>query len=413
MPRKKKDLIKEAADKAAEGYKLLGLDPEGKPLEAAPGATTDQLQQATPGEEGQPAPSGTDKTDKQDADKDEAIKETAAPDKPASAPDVEQLQKNYDHLRSYADRVSGENASLKKEMADLRSQIQILLSVQPPDQGQPQAKGADASQHGAGGEHTGDVGTQAQTSTQAETLQQKKERLRALADEFPEIGGVILEYIDALEQTTQTRITQVEQTLHSQVKPVVDTFVEDTRRRALEEAERKKKEHADAIAKAIPNWQSLVFDGDRTDESGRRYLNPAFDNFLLSHPAGDDYFRMLFPDEPGKGASAGMVIQILQEFAKSDYSKGLTQTIAEKRNNDAAGDLQNDRKPKPLVPDTGPKSAVDKLKAGMPVTQADIQEVMKLCRGDSQKWAELWPLVQKAQEEKRIVVEWGNPALYT
>lgn len=429
-PKTRDELIKEATDKATEGYRSIGLDPDGNPIQDAPGAPGDQQStqaggEPAPGQVGQPEPAAPhDQADKQaaalagaDPDKDNPGAAQAEP-APATGdtPNVEQLQQNYDHLRSYADRTSGENsqirgenAQLKNQVAELKSQIQILLSAQPTGQGQPQDAAA-ATQLDAGGEDsTGEVGAPAQTSSQTGTPSLKKEKLIALAEEFPDIGNAILEYAEELEQETQGRIAKLEQA----VRPVVDTIVEDTKRKAQSDIERVQKEHFDAIEKAFPQWQNMLYSG-QVDEQGRQFLNPAFDNWLTEHPAGNDYLRLLWPTDPKQGASTGMVINILKEFAESDHGKTTPQTIAEQRHQSAKSDLQGDRRPKAIVPDTNPKGAIDKLKAGRPVTQADIQEVMKVCRGDAQKWTELWPLVQKAQQEHRIVIEGaGNPALYT
>lgn len=433
-PRTRDELIQAATDKAAAGYSALGLNPDGTPLQGAPGAPEgQQLQQTTgepaPGEDGTNPPAAPhDQADKQAAepgapDLDKADRGIpAVPANPETPPDVEieQLQQNYNHLRSYADRTSGENAQLrgevaqlKTQVADLKSQIQVLLSAQPTgQQGQPQDAAAAMRQDAGGDDTTGDVGSPAQTSTQPGNPR-KKEKLIALAEEFPDIGNAILEYADALEQETQDRIAKIEQTIDGQVKPVVDTIVEDTKRKATEDQERVVKEHYNKIAQAYPNWNAMIFNGE-VDDNGAPYLTKEFDEFLLHHEAGSDYFRMLFPSKPGEGATAAMIIKILTEFAQSEYGKNHLQTIAEQRQQSAAGDLQGDRHPKPLVPDSTPKGAVERLKAGRPVTQADIQEVMKVCRGDAQKWVELWPLVQKAQQEHRIVVGGaGNPALYT
>ncbi len=420
-PRTKMDLIKEATDSAAEGYKILGLGPDGNPIQDATGAADPQQQAQggpTPGQEGAAVPA---------APSDQADKQTAGPAAPstdkvgqevsASPPDAAQLQQNYDHLRSYADRTSGENAQLRDEnsqlktqVADLKSQIQILLSAQPTDQGKPQQQAA-ASQQGAEVDSPGDVGKPAQTSTQADNLAAAEESLGALAEEFPDTLGPLVNYLKEFRATYGNRITSMEQTFDTSVKPVMDTIVEDTKRKATEDQERVVKEHYNKIAQAYPNWKAMIFNGE-VDDNGAPYLTKEFDEFLLHHEAGSDYFRMLFPSKPGEGATAAMTIKILTEFAQSEYGKNHLQTITEQRIDSAAGDLQRDRTPKPLVPDTSPKDAINKLRAGMPVTQADIQEVMKVCRGDNVKWAELWPLVQKAQSEHRIVPG-GNAQLYT
>jgi hypothetical protein len=439
-PRTRDELIQAATDKAAAGYSALGLNPDGTPLQGAPGAPEgQQLQQTTgepaPGDGTNPPAAPHDQADKQAAepgviDQDKAAQGApadrgipAVPANPETPPDVEieQLQQNYNHLRSYADRTSGENSQLrgevtqlKTQVADLKSQIQVLLSAQPTgQQGQPQDAAAAMRQDAGGDDTTGDVGSPAQTSTQPGNPSRKKEKLIALAEEFPDIGTAILEYADALEQETQDRIAKIEQTIDGQVKPVVETIIADTKRKAQSDIDAARKEHFAAIEQAVPQWRSMLYSG-QVDEQGRQFLNPEFDNWLANHPSGNDYFRLLWPEDPKQGASASMVITILKEFAGSDHGKSTAQTIAEQRQQSAAGDLQGDRHPKPLVPDSTPKGAVERLKAGRPVTQADIQEVMKVCRGDAQKWVELWPLVQKAQQEHRIVVGGaGNPALYT
>lgn len=410
MARKKEDLLKEATDKVAEGMAALGLDVEGKPLQQNTPDASQNAEGNAPGEDttastkapaDQPdKPAGDDAVQDPDKAQQQGDRDFQAPPVDQSDASQSQLQQNYDHLRSYADRTSSENAQLRKENAELKSQIQILLTAQPAGQGQPHDKAAAQKEHGADGEdNSGDVGAQAETSTQMDKLANAEQALDALAEEFPDTLAPVVNYLKEFRTMYGDRITNVEQTFNTQVKPVVETITEDTRRRAQDEAETRQKKHYDAITEAFPSWNEMVF-GSSTDGN----LSPAFEKFLTNHPAGADYMSLLFPTEPGRGASSGMVIQILSEFANSEYGKSIAENLARKRSADAEADLQGDRRAKSMVPDTEMKGTpVDRLKAGQPITRTDLQEIMKICHGDSVKWTELWPFVQKAQAENRII----------
>jgi hypothetical protein len=409
MGRSRMDLVKEAEDKAASGMAALGLNPDGSAPEdsqtaqegAQPPAAQAEAQAQDPPQVDNPAmPQAGAQQDKADDDFD--IPEGA---------DLRQLllqeKKNYTNLRSYADRTSGEKAALAKTVGELQRQVQILLMAMPAAEDKPVQASRQAPAQPGGGDKTGE-GAQAQISDQADKLIEVRKQLDALAVEYPEIVGPLTQYVDAI---AETRIAPVEQ-LVKRVGPVVDTMVEDARKQAENQAAEARNAYNKQVADKVPGWESLVWENPSVPD-GQRKVNQHLYAWLEQHEMGYDYFNLLFPPDGQPGATPAMAAKILLEFQQAQAAADPDKRQMDQRRGAVQGDLQGAPRSRGFVPDTAvPANPIDKLKAGQAITRAELQDIIRSCRADARKFQECWPLVEKAQAERRIIDPGIHPATY-
>ncbi|HNQ86741.1 MAG TPA: hypothetical protein PLT33_12900 [Deltaproteobacteria bacterium] len=397
MGRTTEDLINEAMDKANKGVEQAVEHAKSFVPFGAPGASqTEEPAAAAPvtpeTPETPPAtPEPEDKAQAQAQTEAPAQEKTPAPqDKPIDyAAELEKLKKNYDHVRSYADRASGEKAELQRKVDDLTRKLNILLSATP--QAQEPTRPPEP-----GGEPTGDTPVQGQPTPQAQKRMEMRKELEELAENFPDVMAPLLRYLDVMEESVKDEL--------GRVKPVVDSIVQDTRTRAEREFEEaRNKAHSD-IEKGLPGWKNLVFANPANIEEEPQ-VNPALINWLMSHENGDLYRVMLFPDpEKGeRGGSPASVVKILNEF------KATLDAPSQSRIDAASQDAQTIVQPKGFSPQQAGGTALERLKANGYVTYEEIQQIKSTYGGNPQLYSEIWPLAQKAFAESRVIYPGVSP----
>ena len=403
------DLINAARDKAdgaiAEAQKLFGIVPD-VPQDAAttdvqaPGEGTALAAEAAPAED---KPTEAQATPQDKPTQTPAVSEGSfvLPEGADPVKLYQQTQKNYDNLRTYADRTQTDNATLRREIEDLKRQIQFLSLGQPPQT--TAATTQQPAQVMPGGDpQPGGDGAQAMISTQGDERVEASKVLEALASEYPDSIAPIVKCLQGLE----TDLSGVKQTISSRVEPAIDIMVKDEQQRTMTAQEAAHQRHLDEISKGVPNWQTLVFNDPSVMYTPEGELNaaPALKEWMRQHPAGSDYYSLLFPAEGERGGTPGMVIKILKEFQDSPFAQSPEEKLRQGRLNNVAEDVQGEQRPKSIVLqqplNTG--TPLERLRAGGAITRVEYQEIMSSCR-DATAWATFGPLLDKAQTEGRII----------
>lgn len=417
MGRTKEDLIQEAADKEEkalkEAYERFGIDPNSPAPQdqagASPAPEGDQAaapgqDPASPDNSAQAAPLPA--QDKQPAPAQQDLN-VPAPSAGPSQSEVSQLQQNYDNLRSWSDRVQTRNTELMRENEELKRQIQVLSMARPPQEAQPRDVQPQAAP-AAGTAQPGDGGVAATTSSQGENYADAIKTLDALAVEYPDSIAPLVNVLKGVVSDLGA--------VKGRVDPAIDLIVKDEQTRAQTAEEAKLKAVHDKISEGVPNWQNLVYVDPNIPYTteGEPALSPQFQAWLDQHPAGYDYFRLLFPEQPGMGATPGMTVRILKEFSESPFATPLHEKMTTSRMAAAGADVQGEQRPKGFVPNNQANTSVDpveRLKAGGSITRQECNQIMSTLK-DAVSWASMGPLLDKAQAEGRIVDPTINRDLY-
>jgi hypothetical protein len=333
-------------------------------------------------------------------------------------PDIAHMQSRYDNLRSHADRVSRDNSKLKQDLADLRrenaelkQQVQVLLYAPSGGPGTPAAAApttppstplqAPPSAPAASATTPTDVTPPAAPTSQDQFAEAMKS-LEAAAAEYPDVMNPIMNAFTMLVGAYENRIGEIDQSVRK-VTPVIESFRETTRQNAISEEEAALREHFGAIDKGCPGWRNLVYTNPIDPASER---NPKLYEWLQSIPEGHDYHAALFPDPGTPGGTAPFVVKILNEFQASPFGKTLDAQLRTERIQDAQGNLQGGAA-KPTVITPIPQFQGDigaRLKAGGQITYGEMQSFLRDANANGpQAFQEAVVLLNEAQGKGQIL----------
>lgn len=293
---------------------------------------------------------------------------------------VVELQKNYDNLRSYADRVSGENRSLRDENDLLNSQMRVLLADRQRGGQQPPAAETPTTPRDQA--ETAQIPAQRADESDEDYLSRLTAKYRDLQEadaDFSHIVRPLLRVIRDLE----TRVVQSEQNLRQQLDPVVQSMKTEIQQNAQERQRTAAERYFAAIADKHPDYHTTV-------------TSEAFAEFINSHPLGQTYHQLLWPEEWGEGYRRGTaqeVIGILDVF-KAHMGQG-AQTPGAEQEQRRAQQAEQRR--------LAAEEAVEpSVRSTVPVPQGD-GEVIR--RSDIIKWSkdpQLWKQNKQRVQEARM-----------
>jgi len=264
------------------------------------------------------------------------------------AQEIKQLRENFAHLRSYADRVSAENAQLKSRLQ--------LLTRQKEEHSEP-AESQDVRPSDSGEE----PGFQ----------EQADQELAQLLEEYPDFEPLV----KSTDKKIKPLFDQIKE-LKEQVKRLTDTINQDTlsvqQMKAAEEAEK----HHRTIAEAHPDYLEIA-------------ESEAFQTWLDNHPLGSIYRPLLFPEPGQPGMTAKQVIAVLDEFkASRPEARAAAARSQEASEREAAAAEDNEGK---II--TGESTAGSGEPAG-PVLR--MSELDRIRRQDPHKFIAMKKDIQKA-----------------
>jgi hypothetical protein len=323
--------------------------------------------------------------------------------------EITRLQQSYDHLRSWADRVSGENSTLKQDLADLRrenaelkQQVQVLLYAPSGGPGSPAAAAPTTPPSTPASATTPTDVTPPAAPTSQDQFAEAMKSLEAAAAEYPDVLTPIMNAFTKMVGAYEQRISDIDQSVRK-VTPVIESFKETTRQNAISEEEAALREHFGTIDKGCPDWRNLVFVNPLDPASEK---NPKLHEWLQSIPEGHDYYTALFPDPGTPGGTAPFVVKILNEFKASPFGKTLDAQIRTERIQDAQGNLQGGAaKPTVLTPTPQIQGDIGaRLKAGGQITEAEKNAFLRKAHAESpQQFVEAVNLINDAQSKGLII----------
>lgn len=314
--------------------------------------------------------------------------EPETPDEQAEQPNVaaeiaelrkqaEQAQRNYDELRSYADRVNAENARL-------RSDIAVLTTAGDNDRRQP-APQQPAQQQTEQGQNTGEQVQQVEAITEerpGESDQEYMARLAEAIEEYPDVAGPIVAAMDHRMKRMQERMEAME----SRLTPAVDNLRTRIESEEADRERQRREAYFGAIAEKHPDYKAIV-------------SQDKFADWLRQHPMGRWYRQLVFPNRQAgeRGGMAAEVIQVLDEYTQADpaYQDRLkAEQAARERANAAAADDMGEVPRSPAAPQVNGGEAPY-------ITVAQLDEWAK----DPRVWKKHQPEIDAAQATGRIIQE--------
>lgn len=315
-------------------------------------------------------------------------------DKPEAAPDatrellakVEELQKNYDNLRSWADRVSGENSTLRGDNEKLTSQVSVLLADR---QRGSQAPAPQPSAQPREGQSAEQVPTQRADETDQDYLGRLVGRYQDLQDADADYGHIIRPLIKVIHDL-EKRVEASEQNVRSQLDPVMQSMQTEIKQSAEERQRTATQRYFAEIADKQPNYH-------------QKLTSEEFANFIHSNPMGQTYQQLLWPEEfqGARRGTAQEVIGILSVFDDWYASQGASDAARQQEQREQQEARQQARQQaaeeavEPSIRPTAPAQQAD----GEAIKRSDIVKWAK----DPGMWKEKRHQVQQALSEGRVI----------
>lgn len=238
------DIIAKANANLSQIYQGLGLDPSGEPPQDNPPAATPPIDPAAAANAPEP-PHGQGQAQPPAAPP-QAQGQAQIPANQLPEPtndylkqiedlkaQVERSNQNFANLRSYADRVAGENARLKRGQA-----VSSLKPDVQPGTGNAPAPGASQP------------GTPPQQPSPLEAIEASIKKAEEVAVEYPEVMAPVIETLRMQQQVISS--------LHGKVDPIAQAMIQDEEARQIEERERLAKRHNDTIRDAHKDYDTIV-----------------------------------------------------------------------------------------------------------------------------------------------------------
>jgi regulator of replication initiation timing len=293
--------ITEQARQKFEGDQALLAEQAAKAAREVAGEGSDEQDQ-TVGDAGQTDTAQNANTNAHQDKPEEAYESTeTAPEDGARIRELEKqieaLQRNYDNLRSYADRTQTDNTALKRENQELNSQIQYLLADRQRGGNQaPQGQSQAQPREGAvPQQHTGES-----NQDYLARLLEHHADLREANEDFPHLIQPLLKVVDDLRREMNSRVDPIHRSMQEEIR-----LSQEQRQLSAEESQREEtRKYFAAIADKHPDYKP-VMEGE------------AFAAFLNNHRMRDTYVSLLWPYEGERLATAREVIAILDEFKES------------------------------------------------------------------------------------------------